>query len=137
MPRCVKVRFDKQQLCTGDLEHYIDIQSRALGINTPGTTSPVETFTSIKNVWAGIQTSSSIAGGVALFSKININPNTTHVFFIYYDADLAKLETGNNFVLYKGERYRILATRNQGELNNMLALETTNRGDETKTASEA
>lgn len=137
MSRCVKMRFDKQQLCTGDLEHYIDIQARTLGINTPGTTSPTETFTSIKNVWAGIQTSLSVAGGVSRFSKININPNTTHVFFIYYDADLSRLETGNNFILYGGERYRILATRNQGELNEMLALETTNRGDDSKAASEA
>lgn len=137
MARCVKMRFDKQQLCTGDLEHYIDIQARTLGTNTPGVTSPTETFTSIKNTWAGIQTSSSAAGGMARFSKININPNTTHVFFVYYDVDLAKLEAGNNFILYEGERYRILATRNQGELNEMLALETTNRGDESKAASGA
>jgi hypothetical protein len=131
------MRFDKKQLCTGDLEHYIDIQSRSLGINAPGVTSPSEIFTSIKNVWAGIQTSASVSGGMARFSKINVNPNATHVFFIYYDVDLAKLETGNNFVLYDGERYRILTTRNQGELNEMLALETTNRGDATKTASDA
>lgn len=133
MPRCVKKRIDRIEICASDLNKKIAIQSRTLGAPSPGSTQPNYTFTDIANPWAGIET----PRGASKFLGVNINDATTHIFIVRYRALLADLEVANNFILFKNRRFRILNVTNMNEDDIFLAIETTERGDDDKDANEA
>ena len=136
--KCVRKRFKKQLLCAGDLDKFIVIQERAITPVAPGTLEPVETFTTIKSVWAAVENDNKI---LKTFDGVNIGGNliteqVSHAWFIYFDPDL-NLETGNNFIFYDGKRYKIIGTINPGEDNNFLTVLSKFTGIEEKKAAQA
>jgi len=130
---CEYKRIKKIKVCAGDLRHRVTIQTRALQANIPGQVSPSENFTELTKAWAGIET----PNGYSKFAGVNINKNTTHIFIVRYQSAIANLEVANNFVLFDGRRMRILDVKNMNEDNLFLAIQCTERGDDSKTASDA
>lgn len=133
MPKCVKKRITRIEICAADLNKKIAIQRRTLAPPSPGSTQPVLTFTDIASPWAAIETPT----GASKFLGVNINDETTHIFIVRYRSLLANLEVANNFILFNDRRFRILNVTNMNEDNIFLAIETTERGDDDKDANEA
>ena len=133
MGKCVTKRIPKVKICAADLRKRIVIQTRELGAVMPGQFSPVETFVTVANAWSGVET----PNGRSKFLGTNINDDTTHIFIVRYSSDTSSLEVANNFVLFDSRRMRILDTTNMNEDNLFIAIECTERGDDTKAASEA
>ena len=133
MAICKKKRFTRTELCAGDLRHKIDIQTRTLGGVSFGQTSASETFTTIFSPWAAIETIS----GFKKFSGINIDERATDVFYIRFSTAVAALEVANHFILFDGKRFRILEVTDLNRDKRTLAIQCTDRGDDTLDASEA
>ena len=138
MSNCEIKRIKKTKLCTGDLSHLVEIQTRALGTATIGSASPVLALTTVRTQWCGIETRSSLQGaGVARFGKVNILDDTTHIFWCDWDADFPDVENWNHFILHDAKRYKILKVDNVNEMNETLAIQTTERGETTEESSKA
>lgn len=133
MPKCVRKRINRIEICAADLNKKIAIQERVLSAPSPGSTQPFLTFTDIATPWAGVET----PRGASKFLGVNINDETTHIFIVRYRTLLDDLEVGNNFILFKERRFRILNVTNMNEDNIFLAIEATERGDDDKDANEA
>lgn len=134
---CQTKRIKKTKLCTGDLDKWIDIQTRTEGTTQPGESTPTEGFISVKEVFAGIETPGLSNSGVRYFNGVTIDPDTTHIFLIYFDPELERLEAGNHFILYDDYRYRILSIQNNNESDQYLNIQASNRGVDTKLGSQA
>lgn len=133
MPKCVKKRIPRIEICAADLNKKIAIQRRVLEPPLPGDVQPILTFIDIANPWAAIETPT----GASKFLGVNINDGTTHIFIVRYRALISALEVGNNFVLFNDRRFRILNVTNMNEDNIFLAIECTERGEDDKDANEA
>lgn len=133
MAKCIRKRIPKVKICVGDLRHKIEIQTRSLSANKVGEFNPQETFSLVVTSWAGVET----PNGSSKFLGVNINEDTTHIFVMRYSSVIANLEVANNFLLFKSRRMRILSVSNMNEDNIFLAIECTERGDDSKAASEA
>ena len=103
MAKCAYKRHVSTRVCSGDLHHYITLQSRALqpapigGVVSTG-------FTTVKSVWAFSETTR----GTRRFKGVNVEDNATHLFYIRYDADFFPLDGDNFFILFDSRRFRIL-----------------------------
>ena len=83
--------------------------------------------------WAAVET----PNGRSKFLGVNINDATTHIFIVRYSSGTASLEVANNFVLFDNRRMKILNTVNMNEDNLFIAIECTERGDDSKESTEA
>ena len=137
MGNCNVKRIKATKLCRGDLKHLVEIQSRALKPSDLDTSQPVEVFTKIRDQWVAIETVSGVRQGVAKFSKLNIEDGATHLFWTFWDADLPNIENRNNFILHDGRRFKVLKVNNINELNTVIVIQTTERGETTEEASKA
>jgi len=138
MAICKKLNLVRTQICTGDLDKYIGIYLRTLLPAEAGSGGePIESFTLIKNVWAGIETPSPLERFNGITINDRISNLTTHVFYIYYDSSLPDLETGNHFVKWNDDNFRILSVKNNDEQDQFIMIFATNRGDDDLEASEA
>lgn len=133
MPKCVRKRIPRIEICAADLNKKIAIQERLLSAPSPGNTQPVLSFTNLASPWAAVET----PRGSSKFLGVNINDDTTHIFIVRYRSLLDELEVGNNFILFKDRRFRILSVTNMNEDDIFLAIECTERGDDDKDANEA
>jgi len=133
MAKCDVRRITAKKLCLGDLRHLVGIQSRELDESGFDTSQPVETFTQIRQQWCAIETVS----GVSKFSKINIEDDATHLFWCFWDVVFPDLETGNNYMLHDGRRFKVLKVDNVNERNLALMIQTTERGESSEAASDA
>lgn len=136
MSVCAYKRFKKTKLCTSDLSHRIEIQSRVVGGVPFGVTEPVAVFTTLHTVWAAIESVGGIrsAGGVQYFNKVNTADSPTDFFYVRYEAAISGLEVSNNFILFNNKRFRILSIENIGRDNSTLVIQCTDRGEEGKEA---
>jgi len=137
MGNCDVKRIKATKLCRGDLKHLVEIQSRVLEPSDLDTSQPVETFTIIRSQWVAIETVSGVKQGVAKFSRINIEDGATHLFWMFWDADLPAVENRNNFILHDSRRFKVLKVNNINELNTVIVIQTTERGEDTEEASKA
>lgn len=137
MRNCDIKRIKATKLCRGDLKHLVEIQSRTLDPSGFDTNQPVETFTTIRQQWVAIETVSGVRHGVAKFARVNILDDSTHLFWCFWDADLPAIENRNNFILHDNRRFKVLKIDNINELNTVVAIQTTERGDNTEEASKA
>lgn len=132
MAQCEYKRFKRFKLCADDLTSLITLQTRELTPGRPGELASEE-FTTIKQVWAAAKT----VDGVARFSGVNIDDDATDLFYVRFDTDLKDLEEGNNFVNFDGDNFRILKVTNADRQKLFLIIQCSDRGDDTKEASEA
>lgn len=133
MARCTIKNLGTVKLCSGDLNHWISIQERVLTPPALGESTPIETFTEIKPVWAGVQTTR----GTRRFYGINIESNATHLFIIRYNPELPLLDGDNYFINYKNRYFRILRVTDNDEEEYFSILQCVERGQDDKTASTA
>jgi hypothetical protein len=134
MTICKRQRTPMVRYCAGDLRHKISILSRT---QTPaaefGEIEPAEEFGLIAAPYAMVQTTA----GVPVFNGINIDPGATHLFTVPYRSIFVGLETGNNYVQYKGQYYRIMQSTHLNHDRTMVLIQTTDRGEDTLAAAEA
>jgi len=138
MSTCKKKKFDRTDICAGDLDKKIVIKSRAMGNPGLDTLEYTEGFTTIGTPFAALKTTGGTGTkGTHRFDGINIADGVTHLFFIRYQSKYDGLEHGNNFVGFKNRNYRVISTVNNDEQDKFIILQCAERGDDTKTASEA
>lgn len=127
MPVCKKIRGQKRQVCIGDKDNLITIQSR--NIQTPGTLDPnnkfyfTEAFSNIEDfeAWAMIKTVS----GETLFDDTNQAIDITHHLYVYFDENI----TAEKWVtLESGDRLDIIDVENLDERGLEMLLRCSNRG---------
>ena len=121
----------------GDLTSLVDIQSRSLDSSDFSSCQPVETFTTIRQQWCGIETVAGVKQGVARYAGLNIEDGATHLFWCMWDADLPSIENRNNFILHDDRRFKVLKVDNINERNTVVVIQTTERGETTEEASKA
>ena len=127
---CDYKRIKTVKLCRADLKHLVELQQRVLDTSDLDSSNPVEVFTKLRDQWVAIET---VSPGAARFGKINVDDNATHIFWMLWDVDIPE----PNFILNDGKRYKVLKIENINELNTTIAIQVTERGDETLGASEA
>jgi len=137
MGSCNIKRVKATKLCMGDLKHLVEIQSRVLTPSDLEGSQPVETFTTVRQQWCAIETVRGVRRGVAQFARINIEENATHLFWCVWDSDLPSVENRNNFILHDSRRFKVLKIDNTNERNTVIAIQTTERGEDTEEASKA
>jgi head-tail adaptor len=93
-------------------------------------TTPPLTLTSLKFVWAGLNTVS----GTARFDGVNVEDRPTHIFTARYDDEIMALEEGNNFIRFKSRLFRILDAKINDEDDIFIDIVTTERGIDTQLA---
>ncbi len=134
MPKCVNIRRKHRKVCIGDLDTIIDIQSRDLRRTNvrSGPTQTREVFTTIlPDAWALVETKR----GSFVVDGVSGDIEFTHMIIIPV-PDSPTL-TAENWVLLEGNRLRILDIEDYDERGEFLALRCTNRGSDTKAASDA
>ena len=131
---CKVKRLTETKLCTGDLRHLTTIQNRSLSSAGLDSSQPVETFTTLRQQWCGIET---VSKGVSRFAKINILDDTTHIFWCMYDSGLDTIENRNTFILHDSRLFKVLKIDNINERDETLAIQTTERGNTSEDASDA
>lgn len=137
MSICKKINIPRSSICTGDLDKYIGIYIRTTGLEGAEDDYPQVVFALIKNVWAGIVTPSPMERFNGITVNDRISNLVTHIFYINYDSSLPDLETGNHFIKYNNDDYKVLSVMNNNEQNQFIMIYTTNRGDDTLGAAEA
>jgi SPP1 family predicted phage head-tail adaptor len=130
---CAPKQFKKARICIGDLSKKVTLQTRTLGAIAPGSAEPVETFATIKNTWAAIET----VEGTKRFAGVAIDDRTTHIFWIRYNASLTIPEDGNHFMLYGSRRFRVLRVTIDMENDKYFVIQCTERGDSDEAAASA
>lgn len=74
--------------------------------------------------------------GTAKFSGVTIDENATHIFCAIYTVALAAVEYQNYFVDLKNKRFKVLKVTNVNEKDQVLVIQTTERGDSSIKATE-
>jgi SPP1 family predicted phage head-tail adaptor len=128
-----KKRVIPTHICTGDMRHLVDIQTRSLDESDFDSSQPEETFTTERQQWCAIETTD----GVSRFAKINIEDGATHIFWTPYDSGLPDIENRNTFISYDDKRYKVLKVTNVNERNEALAIQVTERGEDSEEATKA
>lgn len=129
MPRCVKLKRKHRQVCVGDLDTSIDIQGRSLDDDIDSV--EVEGFTTLFSPWAMVET----LRGVFVVDGVNGGDiEATHRFTIRFPDSVI---SGENWILSKNQRYRILDQEDYEERGEFLAILCTKRGVDTQGASDA
>ena len=131
---CTTKRFNKTQLCAGDLDKEIEFMTRTLGSPGLNDTVPPITLTLLKLVFCGVTT----VKGSSKFSGVNIEDRPTHIFTVRHDPAILNLETANNFVRFNNtfniRLFRIVDVEINDEDQFYLDVLCTERGVETNLA---
>lgn len=128
MSKCVKLQRKHRQVCLGDLNTEIVLQSRTI---TPPTVTVdfAETFAGIATVWAKVDT----VRGRTEFDGADIERTVTHDFTIRY---IAGIDT-ETWVLLENNRYDIVRVEDFEERHEFLRLMCTKLGPDTVPVNDA
>ena len=130
MPRCIKLKRKKRQVCIGDLDTLIDLQDRVITPPESGVDAS-ETFTdACPDIWAKMET----GRGQTIFDGTDTAQDVTHIFTIRFIEGVVTAET---WIRFKGQRFDIIDVEDLEERNEWLMLRCSNRGTEDNLASEA
>jgi SPP1 family predicted phage head-tail adaptor len=127
MPRYLTKKKRLEKIEIGSLNSGITIFLRELISPAGNDYKYREVFTPKRNVWAFIDT----VEGITVFDDVNTERVITHDFYIYYIKNI----TFQNWLEYKGNRYRIYHVENYGLENKFYLLRTTLTGDKDKQVS--
>lgn len=130
MPKCIRIKRKKRQVCIGDLDTRIILQDRSIKPPVFGDPDFDEDFANTDTVWAAVNTVS----GKTFFDGVNSDINISHVIFIRFDSAV----TAETWVeLEDGQRLDILDTENLEQRGEFLKLTCTIRGNKTLGATKA
>lgn len=129
MGKCKAKRVTATKLCTGDLRHPVELQSRSLDTSGFASSQPVEVFTTLRVQWCAIETVS----GVSRYGAVNIEDGVTHLFWCKWDIGL----TGVDYILHDARRFKVMSMDNLNERDTTVVFQTKERGDVSLDASEA
>jgi head-tail adaptor len=125
--KCQKLQRKNRKVCRGDLDTEIIVQTRAT--DTALNDNETQQFTTLISTDAMVET----LRGVFVVDQVNGgDQEATHRFTIDFPD---KEVSGENWVLSKSKRYRILDQQDYEESGEFLALMCTERGIDTKAAS--
>jgi SPP1 family predicted phage head-tail adaptor len=122
MPRCVKIRRPKREVCIGDLRDKVVIQTRAITAPIANSVDLGETFSGDQTVWAMIKTKN----GVQVFDGTNIVGVATHEIYIRFITGV----TFQSWLTFKSKKYDILDVQNLEERDEFYLLRCSLRGTE-------
>ena len=126
---CTNIAIKDRKLCIGNLSERITIQTRSIANNNTGTIELSESFTSLVDVWAAVETTR----GSQLWDGVSVSNPFTHKFYIRYRNDI----DFNKWVEYKSEKYDIVDVEDFEQENEWLLLMCTRKGLNTKAANYA
>ena len=132
MSKCTRRRFAKQKICAGELRHIIAIQQRILGGGMIGDTGLNENFTTLFTERCAIET----LNPDAKFDGVSTDDRPTHRFIVRKSSQTSSIEIDSNFILFQGRRFRILGSQINDEDPYYVIIRCTERGVDTKGASE-
>lgn len=116
---CNKININtKSIVCTGDLRYPITIYMRS--IKTPQNVDFGFDLSNFKVVKAGV----NIVGDTSNVGGSNINDNSTHIFYIRYDADASNAY----LIKYIDKYYNVVSIQDVDFRRNFLRLNTTETG---------
>jgi len=127
MPKCVKIRRKKRQICVGDLDTEIILENRNIAPPLFGSSNFDENFTPNATVWAMVSTVS----GKTFFDDVNTAISITHEIGIRFDATV----TAETWIRLGSRRIDILDVNDLDERGEFMLLTCTDRGADTKDAS--
>ena len=129
MAICTRIKGERREICIGDMDRVVTLQTRALGLddnNIDATevfvSDPGEVFALVKTV-----------RGETYFDGVNQERDITHHFYTYYIPGF----TAESWALLDGERYDVLEVEDLDERHVFMLLRATNRGLDSKVASNA
>ena len=122
MPKCVKIRRKRREVCIGDMRDQVVIQTRAITVPVAGSVDLSETFSCNQTVWAMVETKT----GTQVFDETNIIGVATHDIYIRYICDV----TFQKWLTFKGKKYDILDVQNLEERDEFYLLRCSFRGNE-------
>lgn len=116
MPRCVRIRRKKRQVCIGDLETKIILENRNIQAPEFNTVDFDEVFTeAVPNVWSMIET----VRGKTFFDGVSTEKDITHLIYIMFDSTV----TAETWVKFSdGRRLDILDVENLDERSEFMLL---------------
>lgn len=130
MPKCEKIRRKHRQICIGDLDKFIEIQTRSLD-DSLNTEAETEAFTTVLSLDSMLET----VKGIFVVDLVNGGDiEATHRFTIRL-PDIAI--SGENWILFKEKRYSILNQENFEELDEFLQLLCVQKGSTSRNAASA
>lgn len=134
MANCAIKKITKRKLCRGDLRNVIKIVTRTL---SPSKIDEVGTQEVFEDLITGIQAGIETMAGKSTFSQININDDTTHLFYVLFSSIYSAVEVNNHMIHYNGEYYKILSLTDDNETGEFIIFQCTNRGDDSLEAATA
>lgn len=129
MPKCIKIRKKKRQVCVGDMRDEIVIELRSLTPPSGGSVDFTETFSTKETVWAAINT----VNGETIFDGTGTERDVTHRIHTRYISGV----TAEDWVTHKNERFDVLSVEDLDERQEYMLLRCTNRGLSSNNASQA
>jgi len=127
----------RKKLCRGDLNKKIRIQTRDLDESDYDSSQPVEQFATVFTRRSTLETVTGILSGGKKFSGVSIDERTTHIFYVLYSSALEVIESSNYFILFREKRFRVVSVTNINEDNQFLAIQVTDRGEDSLEATKA
>lgn len=129
-------------ICIRDLNRKCTIESRSLQAPAIGEIASSVSFAVVFTGWFAVKTMASpgrsTGKGSARFAGVNVNQDTTHIFTGRYRDSLKQLDAkGEHFVHMDNRYFRILEATNYNEENKWILFQTTERGLDSKDASNA
>jgi head-tail adaptor len=121
MPKCIKIKTKKRQVCTGDLQHEIKLYDRLLNTDNDGNVDYTLTFNNEVFSWAAIET---LSKGQDIFNGANLIGVATHIFYIQHIEGL----TAEKWVQFDNRNFDVLSVENLDELKEFMALYCNERG---------
>lgn len=129
MARCRKKRFERVELCAGDLRNRVTLQRRQQQAGI-GISDPELIFVDQGRYFAGIETITTQGGGTKRFVGVALDPNATHMVWIRYSSTLSIPEDNNSFFLLStNRRLRVLRVSIVNEDRQYFAIQCSERGD--------
>lgn len=129
MPRCVKLKRKKRQVCIGDLNITITLQNRAITPPLSGVDA-TETFTdSNPDIWAKLET----GRGQTIFDGTNTEVDITHIFTIRFISGI----TAETWISFESQRFDILDVEDLEERHEFMILRCTNKGTDSNLVNSA
>lgn len=125
MAQCKKIRSQRRQICTGDLDRIITVEFRTITAPTSGVDFD-ESFTLIEDVGAMIK---SVRGETA-FDKTNTERVITDNFYIRFRSDVS----AETWVEFQNDKYDIVDTEDLDKRHEFMLLKCTKRGINTNPA---
>ena len=121
---CVKTKISKREFCLGDLNRSFSIKLRNITPPPDDGVDHDEVFTDFLDVHGAVET----VNGVEIFDETNVLVGVvTHKFTFRFRSGV----TFQEFVIFRGKRYRILDVTNVDERDEWVVIRATERGVDT------